>query len=64
MKHKHAIRSSHMTEISYAPCHLRYLYTLEKLHEMDLETDTYPADKLNPAFGNQTNPWKERAYSI
>ena len=35
-----------------------------KLHEMDLETDTYPADKLDPLFGHQTSSWKERAYNI
>ena len=35
-----------------------------KLHEMDLETDTYPVDRLDPVFGHNSSLWKERAYNI
>ena len=35
-----------------------------KLHEMDLETDTYPADKLDPVVEVGKSAWRERAYNI
>ena len=35
-----------------------------RLHEMDLETDTYPVDRLDPIPENRNSAWKERAYSI
>ena len=35
-----------------------------KLHEMDLETDTYPVDRLDPIHENRSRAWRERAYSI
>ena len=34
------------------------------LLEMDLETDTYSAERLDPAFEAGKSAWKERAYSI
>ena len=33
------------------------------LKEMDLETDTYPADELDPAVEAAKSPWKERVYN-
>ena len=35
-----------------------------KLLEMDLETDTYPAERLDPAFEAGKSVWRERAYNI
>lgn len=35
-----------------------------KLLEMDLETDTYPVERLNPALETEKSAWKERAYNI
>ena len=34
------------------------------LLEMDLETDTYPAERLDPILENEKTAWRERAYSI
>lgn len=33
-----------------------------KLHEMDLDTDTYPADRLDPK--QEKRRWKQKAYHI
>lgn len=33
-----------------------------KLHEMDLETDTYPADRVDPK--QEKSGWKQKAYHI
>lgn len=35
-----------------------------KLLEMDLETDTYPVERLDPALEAGKSAWWERAYSI
>ena len=35
-----------------------------KLIEMDLETDTYPAEKLDPAPSAEKSAWREKAYHI
>ena len=35
-----------------------------KLLEMDLETDTYPVERLDPALEAEKSAWRERAYSI
>ena len=35
-----------------------------RLHEMDLETDTYSVDRLDPIPDNGHSAWRERAYSI
>ena len=35
-----------------------------KLIEMDLETDTYPAEKLDPAPSAGKSAWREKAYHI
>ena len=35
-----------------------------RLHEMDLETDTYPVDRLDPISETGNSVWRERAYSI
>lgn len=35
-----------------------------KLLDMDLETDTYPAERLDPARETEESAWRERAYSI
>lgn len=32
------------------------------LKEMDLETDTYPADRLDPEL--EKSPWRQKAYNI
>ncbi|KAL8937891.1 MAG: hypothetical protein Q9216_004197 [Gyalolechia sp. 2 TL-2023] len=33
-----------------------------KLEEMDLETDTYPAERLEPEL--EKNPWRQKAYHV
>ena len=35
-----------------------------RLHEMDLETDTYPVDRLDTIPENRNSAWREKAYSI
>ena len=35
-----------------------------KLHEMDLETDTYPVDRLDPVPGAGKSAWRARMYNI
>ena len=35
-----------------------------KLLEMDLETDTYPAEMLDPALEAEKSAWKTRVYNI
>ena len=35
-----------------------------KLHEMDLETDTYPVERLDPVLESEKSAWRERAYNI
>lgn len=35
-----------------------------KSHEMDLETDTYPEDRLDPSVEAGKSAWRERIYSI
>ncbi len=34
-----------------------------KLLEMDLETDTYPVERFDPALEAGKSAWRERAYS-
>ena len=34
-----------------------------KLREMDLETDTYPAERLDSALEATESAWKTRAYN-
>lgn len=35
-----------------------------RLHEMDLETDTYPMERLDPVLEARKSAWRERAYNI
>lgn len=35
-----------------------------KLHEIDLETDTYPVESVDPVLVAGKSAWRERAYNI
>ena len=35
-----------------------------KLLEMDLETNTYPVERLDPALETEKSAWRERGYDI
>ena len=37
---------------------------LVRLLEMDLETDTYPLERLDPALETGKSAWREKAYNI